>query len=715
MAAAVDAGQIPAPLREIAQWLLWRLEEVPGRPKPAKMPVNRQGVKCDPNNPANWLTFDEAQQLAATYPDAFSGVGFNPTGATVDGARVGILDLDEVLDANNTVKPEIWQWFQQRPNVYAEWSPSKRGMRAFLLLPEDHDWLNYGIFNVDTPDGSTALGQVFMADGYCTVTGDAIQGSELSDEPYPERMFMRRASQLDGVEITPRHLHGLAPALDFSHLRGKLLAAANNELPHGERSEMMLPMLTRLAQQCEDEDELADRTWAHLPLQEYWLSKRDGSYERAMALAQRECAIAFRTWVSSAQYQWQQLLKEGPPAAVTPPVASQEEATNVVTRFAPVGSMHYDPPRWLVEGMLTERGTTLIIGPPKSGKSWVAQQAAAALAAGVSEFLGRPVYNHGCVLYLTSEGRPGAHQRLRAMLARAGEPNAPLLAVTPNHRSVRMAATEQFDNQYLDKPAELYHELQAAVASTGQPCVAIVLDTFTGSFVGNQNSAEDTESWLQMMRQMAEWLGAAMVVVHHTNAAGEARGSGNLTAFFDQTLKVTGLPGGQMTIELTHCKDADRDDFGTIEARIEPDMTLHRRTIMDAYETAPEPPEQQPADALTRGAIITGIEVLKYLAREPEKVVGFERLRDVINAEWHRTRMPPAEVTAANWTEYLTGPTRVVMQRLLDKGVLQLGQTARNACGVAYMIDPDDSGVVWVDADSSNGLQQMGVMRWLNS
>jgi hypothetical protein len=70
-------------------------------------------------------------------------------------------------------------------------------------------------------------------------------------------------------------------------------------------------------------------------------------------------------------------------------------------------------PAWLIEGLLPARGLACIVGPPKSGKSFLTSDMTCAVARGVP-YAGRATMQ-GPVVYLTGEGVGGFKRRLVAM------------------------------------------------------------------------------------------------------------------------------------------------------------------------------------------------------------------------------------------------------------------------------------------------------------
>jgi len=72
-----------------------------------------------------------------------------------------------------------------------------------------------------------------------------------------------------------------------------------------------------------------------------------------------------------------------------------------MTTAADLEMMNFDPPKWLVPGLLIEGGVAILAGRPKIGKSWLALQIANAISEGTPLF-GREI-ERGEVLYLALE------------------------------------------------------------------------------------------------------------------------------------------------------------------------------------------------------------------------------------------------------------------------------------------------------------------------
>ena len=88
----------------------------------------------------------------------------------------------------------------------------------------------------------------------------------------------------------------------------------------------------------------------------------------------------------------------------------------------------FPPPRWAIDGLIPE-GVTLLAGPPKVGKSWLALDMCVSVAAG-GKALGSIGTVQGEALYLALEDTPRRlQQRLRQVLGSDAPPDGLALAV----------------------------------------------------------------------------------------------------------------------------------------------------------------------------------------------------------------------------------------------------------------------------------------------
>lgn len=116
---------IPAELKALPQWLVWKL--VPRDGKPTKIPFDaKTGRAGKSNDPATWSGFDIA--LAAYRKGRYDGIGF----AFAAGDGLCGIDLDHVIDPQSGVI-EAWalEVLEKFRGAYIERSPSGTGLRIF--------------------------------------------------------------------------------------------------------------------------------------------------------------------------------------------------------------------------------------------------------------------------------------------------------------------------------------------------------------------------------------------------------------------------------------------------------------------------------------------------------------------------------------------------------------------------------------------------------
>lgn len=157
---------IPQELRDAPQWVVWRYEHRGG--KPTKVPYRVDGRRASTTEPADRVTFDEANAAR----EHFDGVGFV---FTEDDDWVGV-DLDGCLDDHGATRPWATEILERVPG-YVDISPSKKGIKIFCR----------GTFPTSrgrrvklTPDGEQGI-EIYKTGRYFTVTGDSIGEANLLD------------------------------------------------------------------------------------------------------------------------------------------------------------------------------------------------------------------------------------------------------------------------------------------------------------------------------------------------------------------------------------------------------------------------------------------------------------------------------------------------------------------------------------------------------
>lgn len=152
---------IPVELRELRQWVLWRLEDRSG--KGAKVPYQVNGRKASTTEPTHWNTFEACQAAWGSDPSRFSGIGL----VFSDSDNLVGIDLDNCLDDRGEILPwacllvETLEQF-----AYIEASPSGRGLKAWLRANGPSKGQR---FEVPGLPGSRV--EVYSSGRYFTVTG----------------------------------------------------------------------------------------------------------------------------------------------------------------------------------------------------------------------------------------------------------------------------------------------------------------------------------------------------------------------------------------------------------------------------------------------------------------------------------------------------------------------------------------------------------------
>jgi len=153
---------VPAFLKNIPNWIRWRIEIVNG--KPTKIPYRVDGRKAASTRPDDWTDYQTA--VTGTTIDSNGGVGF-----VVNGSIVGF-DLDGCRDPKTG---NVTEWAEQIIDAldsYTEITPSQSGVRVWVrgTLPGTDR-----VFNLDPAVGygDKVKIEVFTDSRYFTVTGNS--------------------------------------------------------------------------------------------------------------------------------------------------------------------------------------------------------------------------------------------------------------------------------------------------------------------------------------------------------------------------------------------------------------------------------------------------------------------------------------------------------------------------------------------------------------
>jgi hypothetical protein len=112
---------IPAELKEIPNWILWRSEERMG--KITKIPYRSTGSRASSTDPATWGAFGFIKSALEREPDLWSGIGF-----VLQSPYVGI-DFDHCINEDGQINSEVAKIIG-RLDSYSEKSPSEKGIHV---------------------------------------------------------------------------------------------------------------------------------------------------------------------------------------------------------------------------------------------------------------------------------------------------------------------------------------------------------------------------------------------------------------------------------------------------------------------------------------------------------------------------------------------------------------------------------------------------------
>jgi hypothetical protein len=198
-------------------------------------------------------------------------------------------------------------------------------------------------------------------------------------------------------------------------------------------------------------------------------------------------------------------------------------------------------PEYIIEGLIPAEGLTIIWGPPKSFKSFWAQDMAMHIALGW-DYRDHKV-RQGSVVYCAFEGGKGFEKRCVA------------------YRQKHLAAYEDAVPFYLQKiRMDLIVEVERLVETIKADAIApslVVLDTLNRSLVGSENKDEDMGAYIAAADRLREEFHCAVIIVHHCGLEGtRPRGHSSLTGAGDAQLAVK-RTGKTSTLTVEFMKDGE--------------------------------------------------------------------------------------------------------------------------------------------------------------
>lgn len=211
------------------------------------------------------------------------------------------------------------------------------------------------------------------------------------------------------------------------------------------------------------------------------------------------------------------------------------------------------PPEWLIDGIITVNGLSMMWGRSGSLKSFAALDQGLCVATG-HEWHGHPV-KRGRVVYMAAEGARGLGSRALGWIKTRGR-DLP----EPDFQIIPHALT-------FSKPEDI-EALLTALGHETRPIAMIVIDTLSRTFGnGNPNQPADMNAFVDACETIRQTTGAHLMIVHHGGKDTDKNELGNegLRNAADTVIhvrrKATGI---ELINEAPKGKQKDFDEFKTI-------------------------------------------------------------------------------------------------------------------------------------------------------
>lgn len=228
---------------------------------------------------------------------------------------------------------------------------------------------------------------------------------------------------------------------------------------------------------------------------------------------------------------------------------------------------------WLINHVLAKEGFAFFIAAEGSYKSFITLDMALAIVSG-KNWLGLDefkVEHSGKVLFIDKENPLEMVQRRIKGLGYSGK-------ALENIYWVKYPEKLQLADDS-GQISEFIKSLSAEVINENIDLV--VIDSFVDLMVGNENSADDTQTFIKVIRE--SFPKKAILVLHHENKpsqgtyrndAQRTRGSTNINAQAMTMFRLETVAGSktEITIKQTKCRDAQKLDKFLIEAQVKTDQ-----------------------------------------------------------------------------------------------------------------------------------------------
>lgn len=557
MKTLASGKNIPAELRRLDQWVLWKYVTRDG--KTTKVPYRTDGRRADTTDPATWTTYRRAR--AAARGGGFDGLGYvfaldDPyTGIDLDGCR-----------KRKTGKVSRWaQRIVEDLKSYAEVSPSGRGLHI--------------IVRGGLPPGGNRRGDIEMYDHarFFCMTGDHLAGTPETILRRPKALarLHRRVFRDEHAPAPPSGGYGDAARLTDDELIAKAKASKNGarfralydgawEQFYASPSEADMALVRKLAWWTDHDAGRVDRLFRCSSLMRSKWDERRGASTYGQGTVEKACRGGKRlSDHREGEFDQTQTLRF--------------RTAREISRSTP------EKPPWRVPPFLVDGSITELVGQPKaSGKTTLAMHLARAVLDG-GDFLGQNTVRSPAVVMLTEERSASFREALR----RAGLADCRDLHVLTHQ----------------DAAGESWPKIVEAAAAKCRKTRAkvLIVDTLP-KFVGLTGDAENQSGpameAMTPIQQVTHRLNLACLVNRH-----ERKGGGEVGK--------SGRGSGAYTAEADICLLLKRPEGNTRS-------TIR---IIEALSRFDETPESMTIELTADGYVSHGVGIHQVVAEEVEVAV----------------------------------------------------------------------------------------------
>lgn len=599
---------VPDALRNLQGWLLWKFEHPEGTTKPRKVPYysnggRRQGVQGRPEDRQQLTTFEQAK--AAATRRGFDGVGL----ALMPEFGIVALDFDNCM-ADGGVHPDVEKLVA---GTYAEYSPSGKGVRAFMVGQLGNNKSNNtGTWGFET----------FSTKGFVTVTGKRLDITDLLGAENTIANVSLELKKLCDIRFGERMANDVG-----THQGDPLM---DHEPPIGLTLEQIREALAVLPKDLTYDEWLSVGMAVHHETQaegfELWdeWSQQSAKYSsREYGLARWESfgrgghrPVTARSLIKLANSHGANIQTDVAGLAEFDAVADKPaEDLGTAMRFQvqPLGQFAKGTlPRWIIKSVLPKAELAVVFGESGSGKSFLVMDMALAISRGM-DWCGHRV-KQGRVVYIAAEGAGGARTRANAY----AQHHELLLDELPF--GVINAAPN-----FLQKTDAV--DVAKAIVASG-PCDVVIVDTFAQTTPGaNENSAEDIGKALAHCKGIHRATGALVILVHHSgkDASKGARGWSGIKAAADAEIEVTRLADARLA-RVSKMKDGEDGSvfpfkLTTVPVGVDEDGDVISSCVVE-YTNLPPPPIKQPQGKRQKAVWNVVLELAENGVAEIEAVVA---------------------------------------------------------------------------------------------